>query len=777
MKSENIPKIIIFPLILIYSMWLIYVAIVYPPYGIYLETKNNQWYIKEILESEIKANDVVQVNDRIISINGLAPDQVNSVRWWSEISFLEELNLILDRNGNIIEVLISDVTSHVNLLAVPGIILSFIVASTIYFKVNQSRSSLLLTYVFINIGIIFMCMIGSVRGDIIGKTLVGPLVTMLPFSLLLFLKSLLYEKGNFPFKRKILLLLPSSLFIMSIVYSVLKSLHKMSFVNIPFLGNSIYVFEYAFVLGMLLNFYVLTKVYFTTFGQKNVLSTLIKTIWITLFLSMSPLAFASFFPYIFFGNYWIDPIFTGWFVLLFPLSFAYLIATKQIFDIQLVLRRLLFTLLIATIPSAIINIIGSIIYHETFTPLEVIIYFFSTLIIITIVLYSLEYILTKLERIMFPRKYYLKTALKKISRNLGKTSNFRALKDMVLTDIIDTLEVHGGAIVFDYYHSTELIVEGTIDSEQVEGAIRDNFVTEYKCLEIYRSEEYTCYLILTPKKTGTLLSLEELQWIDLIISYLAVSLENVYLIRKITSRVEDLASNMPTSEREDDFVYFRKMMFEIQEKERMRIATDIHDTTMQDLFFLKQKVSKLAERYILTKEDRNHLESLQEFIDIINVNLRENCFELYPYLLDEIGLAETVHKVIDREKYDYPFPITFKSFGQSFVEQRGSDFKRHVFRMIQELINNAKKHSKATKVNLWLSGEDDQIVLVYEDNGVGFDPGHDVRKDIGGKGVGFEQLRSRILYLKGNWTLDTSPGKGMKLKVTFPIPIEGDATA
>lgn len=81
---------------------------------------------------------------------------------------------------------------------------------------------------------------------------------------------------------------------------------------------------------------------------------------------------------------------------------------------------------------------------------------------------------------------------------------------------------------------------------------------------------------------------EESEWLSLIISYLSVSLENLYLIRKLNMKLLELASELPNQEGSEEYVWFRKTMFDLQEKERTRIATDLHDTTMQDIFFVQR---------------------------------------------------------------------------------------------------------------------------------------------------------------------------------------------
>ncbi|GAA3408924.1 hypothetical protein GCM10020370_46800 [Paenibacillus hodogayensis] len=375
---------------------------------------------------------------------------------------------------------------------------------------------------------------------------------------------------------------------------------------------------------------------------------------------------------------------------------------------------------------------------------------------------------------MFPRKHMLQAALKKISKDLTSTSSFRELKDLILLDIVNTLQVHGGAIVFKYRDSTEMIIEGEIDKDEVERIVNtDRELSEehpeLMSFEINRHEEYTSFLIMTRKKSNTRLGLEEVQWLNLIISYLAVSLENVYLIRKLSDKLNRLASQLPSEQEANDFNWFRKLTFELQERERVRIATDLHDTTMQDLFFLKRKLAALGSQYDLPREAKDNISSLIEYVEIININLRQSCFDLHPYLLQEIGLVRTIEKIVERESYSAPFQIRFDAVGVQALERKDLEVKRHLFRIVQELLNNAKKHSEATLVGIRLSANNGKFVLHYRDDGVGFDPDRLVAPDMGTSGVGMEQLRSRILHLQGQLELEAAKGAGVDIRITFPM--------
>lgn len=317
----------------------------------------------------------------------------------------------------------------------------------------------------------------------------------------------------------------------------------------------------------------------------------------------------------------------------------------------------------------------------------------------------------------------------------------------------------------------EIIKEGNINVSEIESYLNGEkalppSLTIYK---INHQEEYTSYFVLTGKRTTAFLGVEEKQWLQLIITYLAVSLENVHLIRKLTLKLEELASQIPNEQAGNDFIWFRKLMFELQEKERVRIATDLHDTTMQDLFFLKERLHLLLEKYALTKQDKTQMISIIDYIDVINSNLRQSCFELHPYLIKEIGLVRTIEQLIEMEAAIAPFELKFNASLTNVIEMRDLETKRHIFRMVQELINNAKKHSQADQVQIDLVDHKSLLQLTYLDDGVGFESSLALVREIGSSGTGIEQIKSRILSLNGEYELESSRGKGMRLFVSIPM--------
>ncbi|WP_141224916.1 ATP-binding protein [Paenibacillus sp. yr247] len=762
-----------FKLLLLFSLigmqvWFLFLTFHYSYYGIQLQRNEQfEWRISSFQFENTRINLGLQLGDKIIRVNDKDPNEDMTVRKWATI---EQANSItISRNNQEIRITLSDkVQPAFDYISLFGEILSICISFLIYLKIPNSKSARFLSLVFLITGVIFMCIPPSARGDSLSKVLISDLVTIVPLVFLHFLILFFKEKSAIQLPTKFLTYLYGIMlltFIGRFIY--FSSLDTYDLYNLDYFCVLLF-----FLFGLLLNVIMFIHVFFKYRRENSSIQAIIKLVWFALFISAAPLAFLSFIPILVRDKPLVEPLYTGFFMLFFPISFSYMIVTKQLYDINILLRRILYTTLISMVPSAIIIVLIAFIFNTEANFQTLLFSFLFILTIISFLLYLLEYFVTKLDVIMFPRKYYLQLALKKIARNLRTIKSFRELKDIILVDIVSTLNVYGGAIVFQYQNSIESIGEGDLDLEEIEQCLRDGQLDDstYSVFEINQNEEYACYLVTTRKKTNTLLSLEERQWLNLIISYLAVSLENIYLIRKLTMKLHELASQIPNEQAGQDFVWLRKSLFELQEQERYRIAADLHDTTMQDILLIRRKLIS----YIEHNEDRQQVLQAIKHLDLVNESLRQSCFELNPHLLQNIGLIQTIQATVDLDIGLNEYETHFHVEGSTVIESMDMEIKKHIFRIFQELMHNAKKHSKASKVTIKLAVIESYLCLFYKDNGVGLDPqalAKDKRlRTIANSGFGLEQMKSRVLHLNGHLELQSNKGSGVELTIRIPIP-------
>ncbi|WP_176835384.1 MULTISPECIES: sensor histidine kinase [unclassified Paenibacillus] len=722
--------------------------------------------IRELEQENIRAQLGLKVGDIVVLVDHLPPEESPSVQKWKMVEQARSLTVI--REGERIDISIDIPSTTIgDMIPIVQELVCLIMAALLWFKVRRSKSSVMLAAVFLTIATIYMSLGASVRGDAVGKLLITGFMMVLPVVFYHFLVVFFEEKSGLTLPSRMLSYLYAFVGA-GLVVRLLYFYPPMSFTVYQYSPTISLIF---FVIGFACIMVVLSRLYVRKKKEAGHVISIITSIWAAFFISFLPVICFSFLPIIFTGQSIMDARFTSGFILFFPISFAYLIASDQLYDIGLVLRRFLFTCLLAVVPVVVFTSVYVFMFHRNSDYSQIIFLFVGLMIMVSLVLYAAEHWTTRLEPYLFPRKFMLQAALKKISRNLGNISNLRELRELILVDIVATLQVSGSAIVFCYENDMEIVHEGKIDPAEIRQLIQSSSLLQNRyltCIEMNRHEAYTSYLIITRKKTNTMLAKEELQWLHLITSYLEVSLENVHLIRKLTFRLQEMASQLPQENSARDIQWFRKVMFDLQEEERVRIATELHDTTLQDLFFLKRRLTGLADSAAMHKEEQEPLRGMINYVEMINESLRQSCFELNPYLLKEVGLIKTLNMYLEKEAYTTPFELEFKVEPVPVIEENGMATERHLFRIVQELLNNAKKHSQATKVSFHITEADGRLRLVYEDDGVGFDEQEEVRLQIGASGLGLEQMRTRVLQMGGEIEYITQKGKGTKVVIMVP---------
>lgn len=200
-----------------------------------------------------------------------------------------------------------------------------------------------------------------------------------------------------------------------------------------------------------------------------------------------------------------------------------------------------------------------------------------------------------------------------------------------------------------------------------------------------------------------------------------------------------------------------------QEAERNRIAQDLHDAISAKL-----NVVSLSANFLLEEENV----SPQETEEIINHMLRVTnktiessrkiAHNLLPPILEKFGLGAALEELCDEfsnsKKVNVSSQISYE------MESFSTDDELHVFRIVQELMNNSMRHGKARKIELNLkSNGKENLSLSYSDDGLGFDT-----NKIGiQKGLGLRNIESRVSLLKGNITYHSEKDKGVEVKITI----------
>ncbi len=204
-----------------------------------------------------------------------------------------------------------------------------------------------------------------------------------------------------------------------------------------------------------------------------------------------------------------------------------------------------------------------------------------------------------------------------------------------------------------------------------------------------------------------------------------------------------------------------------EEHERHRIASGLHDRIIQPLIFLRIKLDSL-ENYESASEQIESIEGMRKTIaDLVKIT-REFTFDLSYPILYELGLETAIDEWLSEEVGgEYGIKTVFRDDGRR--KPLGHDLRSFLFESVRELLVNIVKHAKAENVSVDVSSKDGIIVIIVEDDGVGFDTKE--RLSLVGKSSGFGlfSIRERLSYFKGSLEITSSPGNGSKIIIMAPL--------
>lgn len=272
-----------------------------------------------------------------------------------------------------------------------------------------------------------MALGASIRGDGLGKIMMFLFIMLVPILFLHFFVVFLKEKQDYQLSIKLLKKMYTVVTAGIALISQITYFWPSPLTYNIYRFNSIFCIVY-FLFGFLLALSILSKLYLKYRKEQSYISTMIKTVWASIFVSFTPIVCFSFIPNYLYGYGWMNSLYAGIFVFFFPITLAYLVVTTKLYDIDVVLRRVLLTALIATVPSGIFVVMIKVLFPAEAAFARLLMMFVLFVAILTLVLYSLENMFAKLEPILFPRKYYLQSALKKSLKILVPSRAFGNLK-------------------------------------------------------------------------------------------------------------------------------------------------------------------------------------------------------------------------------------------------------------------------------------------------------------------------------------------------------------
>jgi len=204
----------------------------------------------------------------------------------------------------------------------------------------------------------------------------------------------------------------------------------------------------------------------------------------------------------------------------------------------------------------------------------------------------------------------------------------------------------------------------------------------------------------------------------------------------------------------------------VQEDERRRIARDLHDHVGQQLTALRLQLTALLNSNV-DDDWREKVEHVEQMTARLDRDLSFLAWELRPSALDNVGLEAALERFV--HEWSKTFDIMAEFLASGIDKRQLSHASRTaLYRVVQEALHNVAKHAGASRVAVMLRRRGPHIVLVIEDNGVGFDVGG-LADGASDSGLGLAAMRERTALIGGTFTIESTSGRGTTLIVEIPL--------
>lgn len=246
------------------------------------------------------------------------------------------------------------------------------------------------------------------------------------------------------------------------------------------------------------------------------------------------------------------------------------------------------------------------------------------------------------------------------------------------------------------------------------------------------------------------LSMEDLTFNPYLLSsgaeVLLFSMALSFQIKKVYEERNELSGRMARHQKEMMQAYVEGV-----EKERSRIAGELHDDIGSRLGNLRRIVGGLQ---------HDQKDYLEQQVEKLSTDVRSLSHQLAPAMARK-GLAQAAEELILDVKKGCPIKFSLQCY--DVPDHLPEHVHQQCYRMLQEIINNIVKHSKATMADIQLFGHDGELAITIEDDGVGFDI-NTVTKNLG-----LRQLQARTESIQGTMELSSSPGNGTQVMIRVPL--------
>ena len=723
-----------------------------PFLSIELEEKDGLWYVKDPYYKAWAEKNGLSVGDIVLQVDDIDINKLKHIK--SDQSIREGNSLTIKKtDGSIMNIKVKHLDipqQFFTLLVIPVLyfLLTFFVGLYLYhFKKHIQSLNILIVFMF-TVSLAYISSGASSKLNSLGILINGSCMLLCLVIFIHFLKhylNFLEIELKFPKNIEVLYVIPFIGFIFSII-----SLINPEFLSIrSFIILSLFFVLLAIILVLLVVSYLKYK------------TPQLKLLFLGIIVPFLPFMLLYVIPEILFNRQIFSADVSALFLLLLPFTFIFTQLTERIFDMEYFITRIRYYLSFSFFFTVWLVLGLYWLADDRLTIVKVVETFFFVFLSLIALFYIKEKVDYRQRKVLFSTKgdyiHQLYTTIDKI----GKAYKIEALLEKFAHEVALHLELNCVYVLtYDYQHY-KLITKNE-SSEFLHNQLDPNIIEKLQLGDIKKIDTYYLAFIHQDAHYKRILVLghnnsiklkdEELLWLELLLLYVNNFIDNTKMIEGL---IEELKQMKQADG--DQLPWLNKLLWLRFEEEKYQLAQELHDTNLQEQLHIAREVDAL----IHTKDPADiqlKLVKIHEQMVASMHDLRAYCENLKPPLLDTLGLNAALEKLLQKVISRADFLLIY-TIDRLYLEDERLNLL--IYRLFQELLNNALKHSDATSVEIHLIETMDGFEITYTDNGVGCDLDDLMLTN----SMGIKGMQERVKAFNGKFQIQTSIHEGMSVQI------------
>lgn len=704
-------------------------------------------YAKESYENWLNKHGVSK-GDMVDSIDHIPIQHISSIHYIKKILSAKQLT-IQKSNGEYTDIIINhfDFTHQFYMLFIFPCIYFLVALGVALYLYSRKRHISYINFLIIfmlSVSIAYISTGASSGGNLLGMIINSGFMLLSLVILLHFIKNYFsYLRIDWPFLDyvKLLYVLPFSATIIRIIRVIFPRFS---------LVDSIFILV-IFLILLLTLLYVLISIFLKSRLPQ------VKLIFIGLLIPFLPFLCLFALPKILFKYTILNADICALFLLLIPFNIIFLQLTERLFDLDYHITRFRYYFLMALFFTCwlVVGIyfmsnlsLTKLVWNALFMFVSIFVFFFIK-----------EKVDYRGRKILFSTKGNHIHKLYQTIQKLGTSYHVDQILQMLTEEVSKYLEVEEVTVVTYEFSTGHLQFTKNkipvLELSKIETLALGNIIKieNLYIAFIHQDAKYKRWLVIDSHRSIRLKA-EELLWLELLLIYTNTLIESMKIIEEL---IDELKQQQRLNTTEP--IWLKKLIWMKVEEEKFQFAQELHDTFLQEHLHIARQIDLLTLEKNPTVAQVS-LEILHEqFIHSID-NLRMYCETLKPTLLTNIGLHAALERLAERTEERSTFML-ITSFDRLYLEDE--QLTLMIYRIIQELLNNAMKHSQATNVELSLQECENGFVIIYNDDGVGFN----TKTIQHSESLGIQGIREKTEAFNGHILIESEPNKGMYMQITI----------